>query len=151
VVGVGILSAMLGNVDVSDCPIDGLLPELDGGDASQMGVFNNIVSLARKENLSIRQLYERLAGARGKLTVVGSVKDVSDLMEEWFVSEGADGFMLQPAWLPGTMTDFIALVLPELCRRKLFKEDYRGRTLRENLRLRRPGSRYTNAVPATEN
>lgn len=151
VVGVGILSAMLGNVDLSDCPIDGPLPELDGGDASQMGVFNNIVSLARTENLTIRQLYERLAGARGKLTVVGSVKDVADLMEEWFVAEAADGFMLQPAWLPGTMTDFIDLVLPELRRRKLFKNDYRGSTLRENLGLRRPVNQHANGTQAAEN
>ena len=150
IVGVGILSAMLGNVDLSGCPIDGPLPDLDGGDASRMGVFNNIVTLARKENLSIRQLYERLAGARGKLTVVGSVKDVADLMEEWFVAEGADGFMLQPEWLPGTMTDFIALVLPELRRRMLFKHDYAGSTLRENLGLRRPQNRYAKQAPAME-
>jgi len=100
--------------------------------------------MAKRENLTIKDLYLRLAGARGKRTIKGSVKQVADEMEEWFVEGACDGFITQPAYLPGSMDDFIELVIPELQRRGLFHKDYRGVTLRDNLGFRRPESRWQN-------
>jgi len=51
-----------------------------------------------------------------------------------------------PAWLPGSLTDFVDLVIPELQRRGLFRTEYEGMTLRENLGLPRPVSRF--AIPS---
>ena len=55
---------------------------------------------ARAEGLTIRQLYQRIAGGRGHYQVVGSPKDVVDLMEEWFTTGAADGFNVLPPFFP---------------------------------------------------
>jgi N-acetyl-S-(2-succino)cysteine monooxygenase len=64
-------------------------------------------------------------------------------MEDWFCGYGVDGFLFHPSYLPGGLDDFVALVIPELQNRGLFREVYEGETLRENLDLERPRSRYS--------
>jgi hypothetical protein len=49
---------------------------------------------------------------------------------------------VMPAWLPGSLTDFVDMVIPELQRRGLFRTEYEAMTLRENLGLPRPVSRF---------
>jgi hypothetical protein len=44
--------------------------------------------------------------------------------------------------MPGAFRDFADLVIPELQNRGLFRTEYEGTTLRENLGLVRPESRY---------
>lgn len=141
-VGKEILSTILGGVDLSKCDVDDKLPPLPDDDESQGGTRKFVLAMAERENLTIRDLYLRLAGARGKRTIKGSVKRVADEMEQWFVEGGCDGFITQPAFLPGSMYDFIDLVTPELQRRGLFQTEYRGTTLRDHLGLARPASRY---------
>jgi N-acetyl-S-(2-succino)cysteine monooxygenase len=75
--------------------------------------------------------------------VVGTPEQIADQLEERFVHYGADGYNIMPAVLPGSLTDFIELVLPELRRRGLFRTEYEGRTLRANLGLARPVNRYS--------
>jgi FMN-dependent oxidoreductase (nitrilotriacetate monooxygenase family) len=77
---------------------------------------------------------------RGKLPPpwVGSARDVADKLEEWFSKPACDGFVVGAASVPASYEDFVRLVVPELQRRGLFHEDYRGATLRENLGLPRP-------------
>lgn len=132
-VGVKLLSEMIG-VDLSPYPVDGPLPDLpetNGGKSRQA----LLVTLARRENLTILELARRIAGARGHWQVVGTPGDIADVLEERFRSGGADGFNIMPPTLPAGLDDFIALVLPELRRRGLFRSEYEGRTLRENLGL----------------
>lgn len=142
VVGREILSTVLGFVDLKGYDVDGPLPDLPESQTSAQGTRKMMVELARRENLTIRDLYLRVAGARGKLTIKGSPKTIADQLEEWFVEGGCDGFIVLPAVLPGTMNDFIRLVVPELRRRGLFQSEYRGNSLREYLGLKRPESRY---------
>jgi len=73
---------------------------------------------------------------------------VADQLQQWFEEEGADGFNIMSPSLPGGLEDFIELVLPELRRRGLFRTEYEGKTLRDNLGLRRPVSRYAGAQAA---
>jgi FMN-dependent oxidoreductase (nitrilotriacetate monooxygenase family) len=146
-VGLNLLSGMIGGADLSGYPIDGPvpdLPETNGGKSRQ----RLLLDLARRDNLTIRDLYLRIAGARGHQQVVGSITQVADQLQQWFEEEGADGFNIMSPWLPGGLEDFIELVLPELRRRGLFRTEYEGRTLRENLGLRRPVSRYAGAKDA---
>ncbi|EIQ01688.1 FMN-dependent oxidoreductase, nitrilotriacetate monooxygenase family [Opitutaceae bacterium TAV1] len=142
-VGLSLLSALLGNFDLSPYPVDGPLPFDDlpstNGSPSRQQVM---IDLARRENLTIRQLYEAIAGARGHWTVIGTPVQVADQLEEWFVKQGADGFNVMAPYLPGGLEDFANLVIPELQRRGLFRTEYEGRTLRENLGLARPVSRH---------
>jgi alkanesulfonate monooxygenase len=141
-VGLEYLSLLLGGVDLSPFPIDGPLPDLPETDSSKSGIYRNVVSLARREDLSIRQLYLRLAGARGKRTIIGSASYVADQFQEWFDNDAADGFVIQPSYLPGALDEFTQLVIPMLQDRGIFRTQYEGVTLRENLGLDRPPSRY---------
>ena len=47
-----------------------------------------------------------------------------------------------PAYYPRGVTDIADLLVPELQRRGLFRTDYEGRTLRDNLGLPLPASRF---------
>ena len=67
-------------------------------------------------------------------------------MEQWFVEEGVDGFLIQPAILPGGLDDFVTLVIPELQKRGLFRTEYEGRMLRDRLGLPRPENRYADKI-----
>jgi N-acetyl-S-(2-succino)cysteine monooxygenase len=143
-VGLELLSNALADFDLRPYDLDGPLPEAafsvtpKGSTTS----FRNVLSWAKEENLTIRQLYQRFAGARGQRTVIGTAADIVDQMQEWFVNRGVDGFLIQPSHLPGGLQDFIDLVIPELRERGLFRTEYNGTTLRDHLELPRPRSRY---------
>src|SRR5690348_15299087 len=146
-----ILSTVLGNVDLTPYDFDGPLPDnLPMSNASQ-STFKYVTELAKKDNLSMRQIAQVVAGARAKLVMVGTPKQIADIMEHWYVEEAADGFNIMPPTLPGDFNDFVELVIPELQRRGLFRSEYTGRTLRDHLGLPRPPSRYaTRASEAAE-
>jgi len=136
-VGLGLLSGFLGGFDFSPYPLDGPLPELPAteGWQSRQALF---VDMARRDGLSIRQLYQSVASARGHLTVVGTPTSIADLMEHWFNTGAADGFNVLAPTLPQGLSEFAQTVIPELQRRGLFRTDYSGHTLREHLGLARP-------------
>lgn len=141
-VGMGLLTGLLGDVDISAYPLDGPLPELpetQGSTSRQKLVYEQ----ARRQGLTIRQLYLSVAGGRGHRFLLGTPEVIADALEEWFVNEGADGFNFMPPYLPDGLTDFVDLVIPELQRRGLFRLEYEGATLRDHLGLERPafGSR----------
>jgi FMN-dependent oxidoreductase (nitrilotriacetate monooxygenase family) len=144
-VGREILSTMLGGFDLSPYPLDGPLPELPPSESGSRGHYEGIVAKARKEKLTIRQLGAWCAGARGKNAIHGGVKKIVDTMEEWFVKGACDGFCVLPPYIPGAHDDFCNLVIPELQRRRLFRTEYEGTTLRDHLGIPRPESRYSRA------
>jgi FMN-dependent oxidoreductase (nitrilotriacetate monooxygenase family) len=142
IVGREILATMLGNMDLSAYSLDEPLPDPLPATNGSKGHYESIVSMARRENLTIRQLGARCAGARGKNSIHGSPKKVADYMEEWFANKACDGFCVLPPYMPGQHTDFCNMVVPELQKRGIFRKEYAGPTLRENLGIPRPESRY---------
>jgi len=141
---VDVSNVEFGGFDLSAYPVDGPLPDLPYvAPENGKGRFQQQLELARRENLSIRQLVLRFRVARGHLQAIGSVKTVADVMEQWFVERGADGFNVVPPYLPSGFEDFTRLVVPELQRRGLFRKEYEGRTYRENLGLDRPENPLT--------
>jgi FMN-dependent oxidoreductase (nitrilotriacetate monooxygenase family) len=136
-VGLSMLAGMAGNVDLSQYPLDGPVPDVPETNSSKSRQ-KLLLDLARRENLTIRELYLRIAGARGHYQIVGTPVQIADKMEEWFTTGAADGFNVMPPHLPAGLHDFVEHVLPELRRRGLFRSEYEGRTLRENLGLRIP-------------
>jgi FMN-dependent oxidoreductase (nitrilotriacetate monooxygenase family) len=145
---IGSLSIALGH-DASKFDPDGPLPDVPESNASQSG-RQRAIDLARRENLTVRQLAQRLGGFSG-LAMVGTPKTIADEMQEWLETEGSDGFTIQFPYLPGGLDDFVDRVIPELQRRGIFRREYEGKTLRENLGLPRPENRFfAKAVRAAE-
>jgi N-acetyl-S-(2-succino)cysteine monooxygenase len=118
--------------DLTGYDVDGPVPVVpqDRGAPTRSALLNDT---AQAEGLTIRQLYQRIAGGRGHYQIVGSPKDVVDMMEEWFTTGAADGFNVLPPVFPNSLDEFVDLVVPELQRRGRFRTAYSGRTLRENL------------------
>ena len=131
-VGLAVLYNSLG--DLSAYPIDGPVPE-PGGDVRIRSIGNGLLEMARRDNMSIRDLYEFMAAGNGGRVLVGTPEQIADDMQTWFEEGGADGFNICPSHLPGGLHDFAELVVPELQRRGLFRTEYEGGTLRENLGL----------------
>jgi alkanesulfonate monooxygenase len=136
---IGSLNSMLG-YDVSGFDPDGPLPEIPPTNASQ-SARDRLVSAARERNLSIRELAVTVGGYGG-LAFVGTPASIADEMERWLDEGGSDGFNVMFPYLPGGLDDFVDRVVPELQRRGIFRTDYEGVTLRENLGLARPGNRF---------
>ncbi|MFT4192695.1 MAG: LLM class flavin-dependent oxidoreductase [Comamonas sp.] len=138
VVGLNLLENLAGRtLPLRDLPLDSPLPDLPrtNNNTSRQDV---VLAIARRENLTLRQLYLKLAGPRGHLFLTGTPETIADTMQAWFESHACDGFNLLPPTIPDGLTDFTEQVLPELRRRGLFRHDYEGSTLREHLGLQRP-------------
>ncbi|WP_145145092.1 LLM class flavin-dependent oxidoreductase [Roseomonas gilardii] len=137
-VGLAQIVGLMG--DLSEYDVDGPVPDLPHLRETTRGEV--LIETARRENLTIRQLYMRVTASRGHLSVVGTPAQVADLMQHWMEQSAADGFNILPPYLPGGIEDFVELVVPELQRRGLYREAYESHTLRGNLGLPEPVSRY---------
>jgi len=136
--GIGSLNSMLG-FDVSGYDPDGPLPEIPQTNASQSA--RDRVLQAAQRGLTIRQLAQRV-GSYGGLAFVGTPQTIADEMQRWLDEEGSDGFNIMFPYLPEGLDDFVDKVVPELQRRGLFRTEYEGATLRENLGLARPENQF---------
>lgn len=122
------------NMDLSQFPLDGPVPEVPLGEGNQSRV-KLMTDMAKRENLTLRELAAVAAGSRGHRVIVGTAEDIADDFELWLNEGGADGFNIMPAIMSEQLDLFVELVIPELRRRGLFRDDYEFATLRENLGL----------------
>jgi FMN-dependent oxidoreductase (nitrilotriacetate monooxygenase family) len=137
--GIASLSIALG-CDASQFDLDAPLPNIPETNASKSG-RERVIARARRDNLTVRQLAQMSGGYSG-LAMVGTPVQIADQMEEWFYGEACDGFNIMFPWVPGGLDEFVDRVVPELQRRGLFRREYEGKTLRENLGLPRPENRF---------
>ena len=135
----GLVSQRIGH-DISKYPLDGPIPEFPATNAAQ-SFSRTLLDKARRDGMTLRDLFNVTAAARGHWVVCGTPKRIADTFEEWFTGGMADGFMVMPAFFPAALDDFVSLVVPELQRRGLFKTEYRGKTLRDHLGLQRVGTK----------
>jgi alkanesulfonate monooxygenase len=123
--------------------------DLDGPMPTEMPLSNQtqsrqrvLIELAKKRNMTVRDILYQVAIGRGHMLVVGGPETIADQLQEIFENQGSDGFMILPPTLPGGLEDFVELVLPELRRRGLFRDDYEGATFRDDLGLPRPKNQF---------
>jgi len=134
--GLHALSRML-SMDLSNVNIEGPLPDVDTTKLTQSRAVG-IVETARKENMTVRDVYEKLVVNKGHRHLIGTPTEVADNLQEWFEAGGVDGFNVMPAQFPDGLNDFAELVIPELQRRGLFRTAYEGTTLRQHLGVPTP-------------
>jgi alkanesulfonate monooxygenase len=136
---IGSLSIALGT-DASKFDPDGPLPDIPESNQSKSG-RERAIALAKRENLTVRELAQRLGGYSG-LAMVGTPQTIADEMHKWLETDAADGFTIMFPYLPGGLDDFCNRVVPELQRLGIFRSEYEGKTLRENLGLPRPKNKF---------
>ncbi|MFK4654227.1 hypothetical protein ABIF97_004161 [Bradyrhizobium japonicum] len=128
-------------LDLTGFDLDGPFPRhlIDTNGAHGVASrFKLVVGIVDCEKPTIRQLVQRLAGARGHWVIAGPPEKIADNIQTWFDNRAADGFNVTPPWLPGGSDLFAEQVVPILRKRGLFRHDYTGATLREHYGLSRP-------------
>jgi alkanesulfonate monooxygenase SsuD/methylene tetrahydromethanopterin reductase-like flavin-dependent oxidoreductase (luciferase family) len=96
--------------------------------------------MALREGLTVRQLAQRVSLSIGHRTLVGTPDSIADDLQAWFEAGAADGFIILPADLPLGLEQFVDHVIPRLQHRGLYRNEYRGHTLREHLIDGHPGA-----------
>jgi FMN-dependent oxidoreductase (nitrilotriacetate monooxygenase family) len=135
-----LLSDRLGQ-DMTRFELDGPVPDLALPDTYH-SFARVMLAKARREIMTLRDLYNLVAAARGHWVLCGSPGTVADTLQLWFDERAADGFNVMPPYFPEGFDDFVDLVVPILQERGLFRRDYQGTTLRDHLGLPRPKSRF---------
>jgi alkanesulfonate monooxygenase SsuD/methylene tetrahydromethanopterin reductase-like flavin-dependent oxidoreductase (luciferase family) len=138
------LSRLAGTLQVSPdlLELDKPLPDLPVPVNANQTMFHGTVNLARKGNLTVRELLKALGGGVGHRIIVGTPEQIADDIAAWFEAGAADGFNLMPDVLPSGLETFVDEVVPLLQKRGIFRRDYEGTTLRDHLGLAHPPSRY---------
>jgi FMN-dependent oxidoreductase (nitrilotriacetate monooxygenase family) len=124
-----------------DAPLpDSILarPKLEGSQSRS----DLIIELAVREDLTVREILSRLGGGRGHFTFVGTPDQAADMIISWFEGGAADGFNIMAPALPSQLETFIEHVLPILRSKGLFREEYRGASLREHYGLPVPANQF---------
>jgi len=99
------------------------------------GIRDRVLRASGKQNPTVRDFIHFSGRGRVHNAIVGGPREISDRLEQWFVERACDGFVISATHVPGAYEDFVRFVVPELQRRGLFRKDYVGKTLRENLGL----------------
>lgn len=133
--GLQLLTDRLG-FDMTQYDFDGPVPELPQTEFSQT-FARVLLDKARRDGLTLRDLYNLNAAARGHWVLCGSPETIADTLQLWFEERAADGFNVMPAWFHSGFEDFIDGVVPILQERGLFRREYEGSTLRDLLGLER--------------
>jgi FMN-dependent oxidoreductase (nitrilotriacetate monooxygenase family) len=137
-VGMEQLSKTLG-IDMSVFPLDGPVPEVPETDLGSKGGQQYYLDLARRDNLTVRQLMQVTAGHG---TIAGTPRSIADLIQDWVESRAGDGVNVTFADAIDSLNLFVNEVVPLLQERGVFHGDYRGATLRENLGIPRPRNQF---------
>jgi FMN-dependent oxidoreductase (nitrilotriacetate monooxygenase family) len=137
----------LWNRDLSSYDPDGPLPDVDpqvGENTVAQGrasvrMHRDPIATAREwraraeaENLTIREL---IIAVTGRQSFIGSPATIAQDINELVQADAADGFILVPHITPGGLDGFADKIVPLLQERGLFRTDYQGSTLRDNLGL----------------
>lgn len=123
--------------DCSDWALDEKVPELPPVEqfTGPVGRYETVLEIIRDKDPTVRELLGYLSAGGGHLTLIGTAEEIVDEMEKWMNEGVADGFNLMPPVLPNSLDDFVDLIVPEMQKRGIYRQDYEGHTFREHLGL----------------
>jgi len=136
------LSHISGGLDLAGFPLDGPLPDLPPSNAAKARQ-DLVVRTARERGMTLREIARHTAAGTGHRVLVGTAEYMADEMQAWLDTDAADGFNIICNYYHAPFEEFSRQVIPELRRRGVFRTEYEGPTLRQNLGLRVPENRYT--------
>jgi N-acetyl-S-(2-succino)cysteine monooxygenase len=145
------LSQLLGT-EIKEADLDKPLPDLGPVQRVEghQSRFQVITEIARRDNLTVRELLVRLGGGRGHRTFAGTPEQIANTIEEWFNSGAADGFNVMAPVLPSGLELFVDEVVPLLRKRGIYRTEYTGKTLRDHYGLPKPANQYASSAVAAE-
>ncbi|SES77587.1 FMN-dependent oxidoreductase, nitrilotriacetate monooxygenase family [Salinibacillus kushneri] len=82
---------------------------------------------------TLREAVKNHGLGNGTVKFIGTPEQIADKMEQWAVDADVDGFNIAQTYSPGTLQEFVDYVVPELQRRGIYRTEYEGKTLRENM------------------
>ena len=132
--GLSLLSEAM-NFDFKTKGMDEAFSDEELAGMSGMQAMRDRVMRLSGRNPTVRDFLEITRRGRPREAIVGSGKDIADRLEQWFSERACDGFVVAATHMPGSFEDFVRFVVPELQRRGVYRTDYSGATLRENLGL----------------
>ena len=138
--GLRSVARLCGGLDITSMDPDGPLPELPPANTARARQ-DMIIAMGRR-GLTIRQIGRVLAMSQAHRVLYGTPQSMADDMQEWLEADACDGFNLLFAHYPTPLEEFVDLVVPELQRRGIFRREYEGATLRENLGVPRPENSF---------
>lgn len=123
--------------DCSNWEIDLKVPPLPPVEefSGPVGRYDTILEIIKDTEPTVKELLGYLNAGGGHFTLIGTPEEIVNQMEVWFEAGVADGFNLMPPTLPGSLEDFVELIVPEMQKREIFRKEYKGRTFREHLGL----------------
>ena len=127
--------------DFKGFDLDDPFPDTSEQDVRSKGRAVAITSYARSNGLTIRQAAQHCSIGLGHRPLVGTTQSIADNLQAWLDAEATDGFVIQPLHIKG-LQEFNEHIVPELVRRGIYRSEYEGKTLRENLGVPRPPNRY---------
>jgi FMN-dependent oxidoreductase (nitrilotriacetate monooxygenase family) len=121
-------------IDLSGFPLDEPLQVL-ARDQTVSGALDILMQATHASGgLTLREAAQRYGTSVMAPQLVGTASSIADRMQDLFESGACDGFILTPTTFPGNFEQVSRALVPELQRRGIFRTEYTGRTLRENLR-----------------
>jgi len=126
--------------DFSQYALDEAFPDIgELGSNSFRSTTDKIKQNARERGLTLRQA--ALEEATPRPTFLGTAQQVAEGLANWFLQGATDGFIVRGG-TPTAFDDFVAQVIPLLQARGIYRKEYEGETLRENLGLAEPENQF---------
>jgi N-acetyl-S-(2-succino)cysteine monooxygenase len=129
--GIAGVARLAGGLDIHKYDPDGPLPELPPSNAAR--ARQEMIIAMGKRGMTIREIGRVLGMSQAHRVAYGTPKQLADDMQAWLEAGACDGFNLLFAHYPKPLEEFVAMVVPELQRRGIFRTEYESTTLRGNL------------------
>ena len=120
-------------LDLSQYSLDQSVEKVEAQDYQKLLAVVQRLSLDK--TITLRDLGKIYGRSLAVPQLVGTPIQIADKLEALFHEQAGDGFVISPAYLPGSFDEFVDLVIPELQKRGLFRKEYTGNTLRDSLGL----------------
>lgn len=139
--GLSFVSASM-NIDLSQYPVDGPVPDLREQITGSKGRFQYVIANAIEQKLTLGEMAKRYAESLSFPSPTGTADQIAQQMIDWYQHQACDGFVILPTYIDENEDLFLSQVVPRLQDAGVFHQDYAAGKLRERLGLVKPANRF---------